>query len=118
MKLLFLFLSIILCTACSEKEVFSTTCNTSNPLEELTWLLEIKETIDKTACASSSTIAQYLYNSNSVFEVNPCGDVADGQTVIYDCKGNVICVFGGFSGENTCPNFYEKATNKIILYEN
>ena len=119
MKRILFILSFILFASCSEtKELNSTTCNTNNPIEDLSWLKEIRETLYKIDCAGISTITQYTYKANTVFEVNLCGSFADGQTVVYDCNGNIICKFGGISGENTCPDFYDLATNKISLYEN
>ena len=59
-----------------------------------------------------------LYNSETVFLVDFCNQIADGQTLIYNCSGEVVCTFGGISGENTCPDFYELRTNEIILYGN
>jgi hypothetical protein len=119
MKTVFLFLSVLILTSCPNKEdMFSTTCNTNNPLKDLTWLKEAKENIDRIDCAGKSSITQYLYNSNTVFEVNICSNITDGQTVVYSCEGEIICKFGGISGENTCPDFYQTAVDKVILYGN
>ena len=119
MKLLFLFLSIILCTACSGKEVFSTTWNTSNPLEELTWLNQIKTSFEQSGTSVKREIYQYNYQGSTVFLVDDCArNCSDALQIVYNCREQEICEFGGIAGVNTCPNFYEKATNKIILYEN
>ena len=93
-------------------------CDVENPLEELTFLKEAKNTIDRIDCAGKSTIVQYTYNSQIVFLVDICNQIADGQTFVYNCSGEVVCEFGGIAGINTCPDFNKNATNKIILLEN
>ncbi|MGB0890823.1 MAG: DUF6970 domain-containing protein [Flavobacteriaceae bacterium] len=118
MKNFFILFSVTFLTSCPTKEEVLTTCNTNYPLEDLIWLKEIKNSMDKVDCSGKSTITQYTYNSNTVFEVVLCSNFKDGQTVVYNCNGEVICKFGGISGENTCPKFYNSATNKIILYGN
>lgn len=117
-SVLFIF-SIILLIYCGEiKELNPTICSTNNSLEDLVWLKELRETLLIIDCAGISTIKQYTYNSNTVFEVNLSGSFAGGQIVIYDCNGNIICKFSEILGENTCPDFYDLATNKLSLYEN
>ena len=120
LKRLFLVFCVSLLTlySCEENNKITSVCTIEDPLQNLEFLKEAKDTIDKVACAGKSTITQYTYNSNTVFEVNICDQIADGQTLIYDCSGEIICTFGGIAGENTCPDFYDTATNKIILYGN
>jgi hypothetical protein len=120
MKVIFFFLSILFLTSClNDEDAFSTTCNINNPLENLVFLKEARETIDRIDCGvNKSSITQYTYKSKTVFEVNICANILDGQTLVYNCNGEVICRFGGIAGENTCPDFYDTVTNKIVLYEN
>lgn len=120
MKIKILIVNVLyLFISCNDnQEVFSNTCKTNSPLIELSWLKEIKDNIDRIDCAGISSITQYTYNTKTVFEVNICSNITDGQTTVYNCEGEIICLFGGITGENTCPDFYDTATNKIILYGN
>ena len=109
MKTIFFLFSIVFLTSCPNDDMFSTTCNTNNPLEDLAWLKEAKNNIDRIDCGGNrSSITQYTYNSNTVFEVIICNQIADGQTFVYDCSGKFICTSGGITGENTCP--FHKST--------
>jgi hypothetical protein len=93
-------------------------CNTENPLQDLPFLKEAKDNLDKIDCAGKSSITQYTYNSETVFKVIICNQIADGQTFVYNCAGETVCVFGGIAGVNTCTDFEKTATDKIILYGN
>jgi PBP1b-binding outer membrane lipoprotein LpoB len=118
-KYIFIIISIVLLTSCSEtKELITTTCNTNNPLEDLTWLYEIKTNFDKSASASKKQIIQYTYKNETVFMIDICNGCSDNLTAVYNCEGTVICEFGGIAGVNTCPDFDEKATNQKIVWEN
>ncbi len=113
-KNIFITFSIIFMASCEENT--TTVCNVANPLEQLAFLKEAKNIIDSIDCGAKSSIEQYTFNSEIVFLVNICSNITDGQTVVYNCKGEVVCKFGGVLGENTCPNFKNNATNKSLLY--
>ncbi|MEE9406721.1 MAG: hypothetical protein V3V28_01475 [Polaribacter sp.] len=119
MKLNTIFLVLTIAVfSCNDSKNISMICGVENPLEELVFLKEAKNNIDRIDCAGKSSIKQYTYNSEIVFEVNICSQIADGQTLVYNCAGEVVCTFGGISGENTCPDFDKEKTNEIILYGN
>ncbi|MCH7770781.1 MAG: hypothetical protein IIA49_07155 [Bacteroidetes bacterium] len=63
-------------------------------------------------------IIQYWYNGNDVLLIDNCYQCADALSVVYDCEKNIVCEFGGIDGRNTCPDFYQIATNEEILYDN
>ena len=63
-------------------------------------------------------VNSYVYNGSFVIEVTPCVNCADGMTSVYNCSGTEICRFGGIAGFNTCPDFYQKATDKKLLWKN
>ena len=114
MKKIISLLILIFIFSCDEQ--IPTTCGVENPVEQLSFLQEAKNTIDVVQCAGKSQIIQYTYNNETVFLVNICDSFVDGQTLVYNCKGEVLCTFGGIAGENTCPDFETQATNKILLY--
>lgn len=86
------------------------------PARELPWLRELL-----TARGNNSTeldIYAYDYKGQQVFVVNDCHGCADAMTIAYDCNGNTVCQWGGLIGANTCPDFEEEATNKLLIYKN
>jgi len=84
------------------------------PFDRYEWLADIRADLKTTEISSS--ITQYRYNEQCVYLVNP-GDYPDSMTQVYNMEGEVICQFGGIAGSNTCPDFYEKATDAKIIFE-
>jgi len=68
--------------------------------------------------AIKSEVIRYKYNNQTVFYIDSCKGCADSMGVVYNCAGEVICQFGGIAGFNTCPDFFEKATSKKVLWKN
>ena len=101
-----IFFLLILMISCNNNKD-SRVCNVENPLEELVFLKEAVNTINVIDCAGKSCITQYFYNSETVFEVNICG-----QIIVYNCYGKVICSLE----EKSCFDFDRLRKNKIILY--
>ena len=93
-------------------------CNTQEPLQDLAFLKEAKNAIDAIDCGGRSSITQFTYNSETVFEVIICDQISDAQTLVYNCAGEIVCTFGGIAGQNTCPDFEQTTADKIILYGN
>ena len=125
MKKLTLFLfTITLFLSCEENdnnticEEVIIVCDEQNPLENFTFLKEAKDTIDHIDCSGRSSIIQYTYKSETVFEIIICDQVSDHQILVYNCSGDIICSSGGIEGVDPCPDFNDKATDKIILYGN
>jgi hypothetical protein len=84
--------------------------------DDNTWLdqeIELLKTLNTTA-----RLTQYVYKGEAVFEVETCLECADRMTIVYTCEGDAICTFGGIAGFNTCPDFYETATNKKVIWHN
>jgi hypothetical protein len=118
MKSFLLVLCFSIFISCSNTSDENLTCNVNNPLEEISWLQQIKTNFEQSASATKKQIIQYTYNEESVFLIDFCNGCADNLTTVYNCTGDVICEFGGIAGLNTCTDFNEIATNKIILWGN
>jgi len=115
---LILFASLLLVSCIENLETQEATCSPNEPLKELLWLNNIKTAFEQSSDAAKKQIIQYSYNNETVFMIDPCFNCPDNLLTVYSCSGEKICEIGGISGINTCPDFYEKATNKIILWEN
>jgi len=116
--MLILFASLLLISCIKSLETQENSCASNQPLKELLWLNNIKITFEQSTDATKKQIIQYTYKNETVFMINPCFNCPDNLITVYSCNGEKICEFGGISGLNTCPDFYEQATNKIILWEN
>lgn len=89
-----------------------------NPLEDLQWLSDITDTFDIIDTANGQQIIQYIYNGECVYQVDFCFECPDNLIGIYNTQGEVICEFGGIAGLNTCPDFYDTATDRRVLFSN
>jgi hypothetical protein len=113
------FVLIVILSACNkDDEDSSNVCDIENPLEDLTWLKDIKRTFDLNQSPQREQIIQYRYHGDDVFLIDACFQCPDAITYVRDCEGEIICEFGGIAGMNTCPDFDQDATNEIILYDN
>lgn len=122
MKKILLIALLFSITSCLDlADIDNTTssyCETADPLKDLIWLKQIKSNFEQSTSAPKKKIIQYIYNNQRVFLIDSCVDCADNLITVYNCNGTKICEFGGIQGLNTCPDFDENATNKIILWEN
>ena len=97
---------------------YNPSCDYGDPLTEIGWLKELKQTFDQSTQAAGARIIQYEYNDQCVFLIDDCYNCADGLLRVFDAEQNLLCEFGGIDGRNTCPDFYEKASKQVILYSN
>ncbi|MFC2129706.1 DUF6970 domain-containing protein [Bacteroidota bacterium] len=87
-----------------------------NPLEDLQWLKDIKQSIQLSMGPAGSQIIQYTYKGEFVFYVDMCNQCPDGLVLVYNCEGEVICEFGGIDSRNTCVDFDTEATDSTMLF--
>lgn len=99
----------------SESGVFSK--NATASCKNNTWLENTIEAAENNA-DQKAIIVQYHYNGQIVFLVDRCVDCADAMQVVYNCSGDELCKFGGIAGFNDCPNFFEIATDKTVIFQN
>lgn len=108
-------LIILVFSSCDKPLSETEKCNYSNPLEEIEWLIEMKNTFE-TDQESNQKIIQYDYKNEKVFYIIHCDNCPDATTSVLNCQKETICQFGGIAGMNTCPNFTNEASNKKVLY--
>lgn len=84
--------------------------------EDDAWLGTLIESLESRD--QKAEIIQYRYNNQFVYYVDDCKGCADAMQIVYGCTGEVRCTFGGIAGFNTCPDFFEKATDKKIVWQN
>ncbi len=114
-----LFLMFLIIASCQNGNIIQELpCGVNDPLNELSWLLDIKTSFEQSAAPVKRKIYQYTYNANTVFLIDACLGCSDSIQTIYDCSGTSICEFGGILGLNTCPDFSENSTNELLLWEN
>ncbi|MGL1885687.1 MAG: hypothetical protein OCD76_04155 [Reichenbachiella sp.] len=91
-----------------------TTCTYLDPVDQIDWLEDL--VIEYEQNSQPSRITQYEYKGACVFQVDHCYMCPDAGSVVYNAEKEVVCEFGGFIGNNTCPDFSNEATNAIELY--
>jgi hypothetical protein len=86
-----LSLVFLLVSGC-RKEIRQT-CQTNDPLQELSWLREVKNSLGNCSCEKS--IIQATYEGQTVFYVAMTDPVCDGiqDYVLLDCEGKVVRTF-------------------------
>ncbi len=117
-KFYFIIIGIILLSISCEKNKTDNReiiCGTKDPLQEIEWLKNLVSQLENNPPAA---IYIYTYNGEKVFAVTPCTDCPDRVTQFYDCDGNFICFFGGYTGTNTCPGFDSLAVKDTLLWKN
>ena len=89
-KLSFIFLFLILLLSCEKKE---NTCNCDNPLEELSWLKELKASF--TNCSCQKSIIQATYQKQTVFYLIMNDPLCNSyqEIALCDCYGTIIKTF-------------------------
>jgi hypothetical protein len=80
---------------------------------DLSWLKDKVEPIN-----SETEVVRYKYKGETVYLINTCAGCADSMDEVYNCDGQLICQLGGIAGLNTCPDFYDTATEKEVVWKN
>ncbi len=106
--------------ACSndDDDTSSKICNTADPLEDLSWLNDIKKTFEADLIPAGNQIIKYRYKEQDVFWIDSCVNCEDALIQIYNCTGAIICQKGGIAGLDDCPDFQSEATAMVILFNN
>lgn len=68
--------------------------------------------------STKAEVTRYQYKGETVYYIDTCKGCADSMGQVYNCSGEVICQFGGIAGFNTCPDFYDVATHKKVIWKN
>ena len=95
MKKLFVIAGfIILFLGCEKKD---NVCNCKDPLNDLSWLKELKSSL--TECSCEISIIQATYNDQTVFYQAMTDPLCDGvyPVVLLDCNGNTVKSFESIS---------------------
>jgi len=117
MKFPILTLLLLFAFSCDKNNPDDPTCISGDPLEEISWLKEVKENMSKRANPTGGQIIQYTYQGECVFMIDNCFGCADNLLAVYDAEQNLLCEFGGIIGLNTCPDFDKEATNRKVIYD-
>jgi hypothetical protein len=76
--------------SCEKSENSIPACSFQNPLEELDWLKEVKNSL--TSCTCQISILQGKYKGKTVFYIMNTDPVCNSvfHVVLWDCNGNVV----------------------------
>lgn len=98
--------------SCNKKENSPSDCKIENPLIELNWLNDLKNSL--TNCTCQISIMQAEYNGTTVFYTIMNDPVCDAvqDIKLYDCNGNVVKEYR----YNEFDVFAKEVTNQHSIY--
>ena len=88
--LYFNFIFVMIFSCCEKDENTIPECNIENPIEELSWLNDVKNSLTNCTCAIS--IIQGEYKKKTVFYTMITDPVCNSvfNVILWDCNGQVI----------------------------
>ena len=111
-KLFFILFLFIGLACCNKKDKPFSTCEFSDPLEDLAWLKEFKETL--TDCDIEISIFQAIYNNDIVYYTaitDPRVNSVFGIT-LWNCEGDIVRIFD----YDEADKFHNLVTDRTVLY--
>ncbi|WPR76300.1 hypothetical protein [Algoriphagus sp. NG3] len=81
---------LVLSFGCKDNEDPATACGVSDPMNDLPWLVEMKESLSQGGMGDSFYILQAKYKGKRVFYKGSCCPQCSTMLVFYDCDGNGI----------------------------
>ncbi len=108
-----ILITIFIIASCGKDEnTNKSVCDLTDPIEELSWLKEMKNSM--TNCSCKMSIVQATYNSQTVFYTMMTDPLCDGfQTIILlDCERKTVKTIT--NGE--ISSYKAKETNMKVLY--
>lgn len=86
----FALICSLIAFSCEKSENSLPDCNVDNPLEELDWLKEVKNSL--TNCTCQISILEGKYKEKTVFYIMNTDPVCNSlfHVVLWDCNGNVV----------------------------
>ncbi|MDY0780451.1 DUF6970 domain-containing protein [Tenacibaculum sp. IB213877] len=116
MKTLTTLISLLILTSCAQQKKEA---NNLNPIEKTQWMKDFIKQTEENPFPTKAMIVQYTYNNETVYLVDQCYQCPDAISTLYNIKKERLCTFGGMiPNTNNCPDFFDKATNKKILWKN
>jgi hypothetical protein len=84
------FILLLIQTGCKRDDENKTKCDVNNPLEELQWLTDIKNSL--TNCSCDVSILQGTYKEVTVFYIMVTDPVCNSvfHVVLWDCNGDFV----------------------------
>jgi hypothetical protein len=108
-KALLISLVIFMAVSC---EKYNNTCDCKNPLEDLPWLKDLKDSF--TNCTCRISIVQAEYNHQTVFYSILNDELCDGipTVILKDCSGNSLKTYANGWDET----FTNEVKDRRIIY--
>ncbi len=109
---LFVVTSILLVNCSKDEKVTENACNTDNPIDNISWLIAMKDSL--TNCACQVSIVQGIYHNQPVFYLALTDPVCNGIVIptLLDCNGKAVRKYT----EADIEDFYHQVTIDTILY--
>ena len=115
MKFFIPLLLLLLIIGCDNDEKPSTNaCNATTPVDEIDWLLALKQSM--TNCSCEISIIEGMYHSQTVFFIALTDPLCDGinTPTLYNCEGIGIKTFT--TSEDDQTDLADNVTRDSVLY--
>ncbi|MFD0992288.1 DUF6970 domain-containing protein [Tenacibaculum geojense] len=115
MKLFYQCLLFLCLISCAPKKEASQV----NPIENKVWMQDFIKQIKDNPFPVKAMIVSYTYKNETVYLLDPCYQCPDAISTLYNAKHDKLCTFGGMMpNTNNCPDFFDTATDKKVLWKN
>ncbi|QHL88642.1 hypothetical protein GU926_14880 [Nibribacter ruber] len=104
-------LFLVAFSSCELEEV-KRTCDVARPTENIKWLRERVQELERSN--RCQVVRQGTYNGHSVFVIGSCEPGVNSINSVYDCEGSLLC----FNGDETCPDFDKEVKDLRVIWKN
>jgi len=104
-------LCLLAFTSCEEESMYGT-CLVENPTQDLEWLREKVQELQKSEYCQF--VQRGTLHGRPVFVLGNCDPNINSISSVYDCEGNLVC----YGGDDTCPDFFKEAKDLQLIWTN
>jgi hypothetical protein len=107
-----LIIACCLILSCSKEKQSNVACNSSDPVNEVSWMKEMKASL--TNCSCEMSIIQGTYQGKTVFFIAMTDALCNGisSAALFDCKGVLVKSFSAAE----YADFNNTVTRDKVLY--
>ncbi|NMH89758.1 hypothetical protein [Flavivirga algicola] len=109
-----LLLLLIISSCKNDDDNSNTTCNVSNPVEDLTWLKEIIEDFKQSTLVDESYVYKATYEGKTVFIIGNCCATCNSLTLVAYCNGDFVFNLDNKNDKDAYNNFLASYEGHLI----
>lgn len=107
-----IFIAFVLIIIFSCQKETQNACKSSNPIDDVTWIKAIKNSL--TNCTCEISIIEGTYDNKTIFYTQLTDPVCNGifSATLFDCNGKVVRIFK----QSDYDDFFNLVTRNKVLY--